>query len=79
MRILLVEDDESIAAFVEQGLTESGFAVDVVDNGPGTRLDSCPLRASTRRPGFTGWPGAVPTRQASTGRAAQRWARWCSR
>lgn len=33
MRILVVEDEESIAGFIEQGLTEAGHAVDVVRNG----------------------------------------------
>ena len=33
MRILVVEDDESIASFVARGLREAGFAVDVAPNG----------------------------------------------
>ena len=33
MRLLLVEDDKKIAAFVIKGLKESGFAVDHVTNG----------------------------------------------
>ncbi len=33
MRILLVEDDETIADFVEKGLREAGFAVDRVADG----------------------------------------------
>jgi len=33
MRILLVEDDPKIAAFVRKGLQEAGFAVDHADNG----------------------------------------------
>ncbi len=33
MRILIVEDESSIANFVRDGLEEEGFAVDVVDNG----------------------------------------------
>ncbi len=33
MRILIVEDEPSIANFVRQGLTEAGYAVDSVDNG----------------------------------------------
>jgi len=33
MRILVVEDEPSIANFVRQGLTEAGYAVDVVGNG----------------------------------------------
>lgn len=32
-RLLLVEDDQKIAAAVERGLTAEGFRVDVVDNG----------------------------------------------
>ncbi|MCG8529136.1 MAG: response regulator transcription factor [Desulfovibrionales bacterium] len=33
MRILLVEDDEKIAAFIEKGLRSAGFALDVAQNG----------------------------------------------
>jgi two-component system OmpR family response regulator len=33
MRVLVVEDDESIAEFVAGGLRQEGFAVDVADNG----------------------------------------------
>lgn len=33
MRILLVEDDRSVAWFIEKGLKESGFSIDVAFNG----------------------------------------------
>ena len=33
MRILVVEDDKKIASFIVNGLKQSGFAVDHVDNG----------------------------------------------
>ncbi len=33
MRILLAEDDETIRAYVAQGLREAGYAVDAVDSG----------------------------------------------
>lgn len=33
MRVLVVEDDRKIAAFVEKGLRQAGFAVDTADNG----------------------------------------------
>jgi len=33
MRILLIEDEASIANFIKDGLEEEGFAVDVADNG----------------------------------------------
>lgn len=33
MRILIVEDEPSIANFIKDGLEEEGFAVDVADNG----------------------------------------------
>ncbi|WP_022668803.1 response regulator transcription factor [Desulfospira joergensenii] len=33
MRILLVEDDEKIAGFIEKGLKSSGFAVDIAGTG----------------------------------------------
>lgn len=34
MRILLIEDDKKIAGFIEKGLRESGFVVDVCNDGP---------------------------------------------
>jgi len=33
MRILLVEDDKSVARFIEKGLKENSFSVDTADNG----------------------------------------------
>ncbi len=33
MRILIVEDERQIAAFLERGLKEEGYAIDVVHNG----------------------------------------------
>ncbi len=33
MRILIVEDDDTIAHFIEKGLQQEGFAIDRVDNG----------------------------------------------
>ena len=33
MRILVVEDDEQTAAYMVKGLTESGFTVDVAEDG----------------------------------------------
>lgn len=33
MRILLVEDESSIANFLKEGLEEEGFAIDLADNG----------------------------------------------
>ena len=33
MRVLIVEDDETIAAFVAKGLREAGFAVDHSPDG----------------------------------------------
>jgi two-component system OmpR family response regulator len=33
MRILLIEDDRKIAAFIERGLKEAGFAIDVCGDG----------------------------------------------
>ena len=40
MRILIVEDEPSIANFIRDGLEEEGFAVDVADNGK-KRLTTC--------------------------------------
>jgi DNA-binding response OmpR family regulator len=35
MKVLVIEDDPSISAFLERGLREAGFAVDVAANGIG--------------------------------------------
>ena len=35
MRLLLVEDDATVAAYLRKGLTEEGFVVDHVGDGPG--------------------------------------------
>ena len=36
MRILIVEDEQGIAAFLKQGLEEESFAVDIADEGKNT-------------------------------------------
>ena len=33
MKVLVVEDEAQIASFIENGLKEQGFAVDLCDNG----------------------------------------------
>ena len=33
MHILIVEDEQKIAAFIKRGLTENGFVVDVAEDG----------------------------------------------
>ncbi len=33
MRLLLIEDEPKTIAYLKKGLTESGFVVDVADNG----------------------------------------------
>lgn len=33
MRVLVVEDDRKVASFIQRGLEEEGYAVDVLDNG----------------------------------------------
>src|SRR5690349_13701911 len=33
MRVLVVEDDRKVAAFIQKGLEQEGFAVDVVHDG----------------------------------------------
>lgn len=35
MRILVVEDDKKVASFLEKGLREEGYTVDVAHDGPG--------------------------------------------
>lgn len=34
MRILLIEDDSGISRFIQQGLNEAGYAIDVASDGP---------------------------------------------
>ncbi|HSW28549.1 MAG TPA: response regulator transcription factor [Longimicrobiales bacterium] len=38
MRILVVEDDKKVASFLEKGLREEGYSVDVAHDGPGGLL-----------------------------------------
>jgi DNA-binding response OmpR family regulator len=38
MRILVVEDDKKVASFLEKGLREEGYTVDVAHDGPGGLL-----------------------------------------
>ena len=33
MRILVIEDEPGVAHFIQQGLTESGYAIDVASDG----------------------------------------------
>src|SRR5918992_1403209 len=33
MRLLVVEDEQKVASFIQQGLTEEGYAVDVASDG----------------------------------------------
>ena len=33
MRILVVEDDQKVASFIQSGLTQEGYAVDVLRDG----------------------------------------------
>ena len=33
MRILIVEDEAGVAGFIQQGLNETGYVVDVANNG----------------------------------------------
>lgn len=33
MRVLIIEDDKDVASFIEQGLSQAGWNVDVADNG----------------------------------------------
>lgn len=40
MRILIVEDDRKVASFIQQGLTEEGMAVDVLNDGDDAGLQS---------------------------------------
>jgi two-component system copper resistance phosphate regulon response regulator CusR len=60
MRILIVEDEPKIAAYVRKGLMEQGYAVDVADNG----IDGLHLATTTNYdlilldvmlPGIDGW------------------------
>ena len=60
MRILIVEDEPKIAAYVRKGLMEQGYAVDVADNG----IDGLHLATNTNYdlilldvmlPGIDGW------------------------
>jgi DNA-binding response OmpR family regulator len=49
MRILLVEDDEAVAAFVAGGLAQEGFSIDTAAEG----RDACSQRHSRIGPVLT--------------------------
>ena len=36
MRVLVVEDDRKVAGFIQMGLREEGYAVDVAKDGEGS-------------------------------------------
>lgn len=59
MKILVVEDDKKVASFLERGLREEGYAVDVCHDGPGGLLrarvhDYDLLLLDVMLPGMTG-------------------------
>ena len=60
MRLLIVEDEKSTAAYLRQGLREQGFAVDVAENGAdGAHLaltsDYALVLLDVALPGRSGW------------------------
>lgn len=60
MRLLIVEDENSTASYLKQGLTEHGFVVDLATNGiDGEHLaltgDYDLVVLDVRLPGHTGW------------------------
>ena len=61
VRVLVVEDDRSIAEFVSAGLRQEGFAVDVADNG----VDGLDLRSTSPTPR----PSSMSCCRASTASA----------
>ena len=40
MRILVVEDDQKVASFIQKGLEEEGMAVDVLNDGDDAGMQS---------------------------------------
>ena len=50
MKILLVEDDRKVAGFIEQGLREEGYVVDLARDGDEAAYSvELPIRPSLRR------------------------------
>ena len=50
MKLLLVEDETRLAAYLKRGLTESGFSVDVAHTSPDGLDPPSPDRGSLHRP-----------------------------
>jgi two-component system copper resistance phosphate regulon response regulator CusR len=68
MRILIVEDERKTAAFLRQGLTESGFSADLARNGEDGLLRACSidydlLILDAMLPGRDGWSVLQELRQ----------------
>lgn len=68
MRILIVEDDPKTAAYLQKGLGESGFIVDVAQNGEdglhlATHLPYDLIILDVMLPKITGWDLIVKIRQ----------------
>ena len=38
MRVLIIEDEQKVADFIQKGLRQEGYAVDVARDGTGRRL-----------------------------------------
>ena len=51
MRILVIEDDRKVASFIQSGLEQEGYAVDVLHDGGGPA--SRPARSTTTRSSST--------------------------
>lgn len=72
MKILIVEDEPKTGTYLEQGLTEAGFVVDLARNGPdglhlGLTGDYDLAILDVRLPGMDGWQVLAAWRAAGRG------------
>ena len=61
MRVLVIEDDRRVASFIQKGLEEDGFAVDVLHDGDdaGVQAQVVDYDCVADAAGAVGIPGAA--------------------
>ena len=74
MRVLVIEDDRKVASFIQTGLEQEGYAVDVLHDGASAgeqarAIDYDAVVLDLMLPGRSGLPGAARHPRAQGGAA----------